>query len=663
MNKEIYSFYELVEQYEVNIPILQRDYAQGLEINLPICKNFLNELKLSIIERKQINLDFIYGNLNNDVFLPLDGQQRLTTLFLLHWYACEKEQCDESCFSTLKRFSYETRFSSRNFCESLLENSVSIENDASKISEQILDSKWFYLSWKHDPTIRAMLNTIDLIHSIFMDVDNLWSALVEQKTIVFHLLILENFGLSDDLYIKMNARGRLLTTFENLKAEIQDKAIKEKWEAEKAELDKFSYKIDGDWTDFLWQHFNKDNTIDNAHMNLITTLVMTKLPTNQLLKAQERIDVIQKLNASNNVRELIDYIDKETFDYITDVYTLYYGLICNNSLPSLDLVLWNHKPEGSLLHQVLLGVETSYSRKVLFYAQTRYLLSNPIVNTERFAEWIRVIRNIVARADLTPDGVRSDFIRSPEAFNGVIGLVNELATGCSDIYSFLSSSSISSNYAVDQVKEEILKAKIIQTYPEHKTLIFSIEDNELLRGRITKAIEYAGYRCDINEIDFELLEKIQVVFKRYFNMDLDQDGSQFDKFRRAMLTIEVDNQYRYYDYWQSEWNALDQKMIKKKLFPNFREIEYMLESKRVDPKEKEYFKKMVLMLTQEDYDTIINNFEKPDLMEYWQYRLIKEEGLLASCKSKHFAIAPDRSYCYLLKGKRPPNANGCRKIE
>ncbi|XUP88632.1 hypothetical protein B6672_009185 [Campylobacter jejuni] len=36
-------------------------------------------------------LDFIYGSVKNDVFLPLDGQQRLTTIFLLYWYSGKKE--------------------------------------------------------------------------------------------------------------------------------------------------------------------------------------------------------------------------------------------------------------------------------------------------------------------------------------------------------------------------------------------------------------------------------------------------------------------------------------------------------------------------------------------------------------------------------------------
>ncbi len=81
MNNDIYSFYELMQTYKVQIPIIQRDYAQGRTKNLAICKNFLKTLKESIINNKTINLDFIYGNVDKDIFLPLDGQQRLTTLF------------------------------------------------------------------------------------------------------------------------------------------------------------------------------------------------------------------------------------------------------------------------------------------------------------------------------------------------------------------------------------------------------------------------------------------------------------------------------------------------------------------------------------------------------------------------------------------------------
>lgn len=657
MSKDIYSFYELVQSYKVKVPIIQRDYAQGRKRNITICENFLKALKDSITNDKTINLDFIYGNVEDEVFLPLDGQQRLTTLFLLHWYAFIKEnKTDESIRANLKKFSYETRLSSRRFCEALLENTSSIDIGGNTISEQILDSKWFFISWKNDSTIRAMLRTIDTIHSVFKDVNNIWDSIVNKKNIVFHLLILENFGLSDDLYIKMNARGRLLTPFENLKAEIQDKSSKNNWEANKNETDKFSYRIDGRWTHFLWQNFKKNNSIDEAHMNFITTIVMAKLATGQLLKGAERTELIKKLNDNNSYRDLIKYIDEETFNYIYNAYELYCNLFESETVPDLNIVMWRHEPDGDLLNQILLGSNTSYTHKILFFAQTEYLLNNNIVDKEKYEEWMRVVRNIVSRADITPDGKRNDIVRSPETFNGAINLVNELSAGCKDIYDYLNNNSVSSSFAREQVKEEILKAKILINTPHNKELIHKTEDNELLRGRITFALECANYKDKIDTIDFELLQKVQMVFETYFNKEMECGNLEFDKLRRALLTIEVNGNYCYYNYWWSYWNAGEAE--KRKLFPLYREVEYFIGLSEYNI----YFKKLVTVLINQSYDEIISNFVKPESMENWQYRLIKEENLLFNCNAKYIAISQDRSYCYLLKGKRPSDTDGCQKI-
>lgn len=657
MGKDIYSFYELVQFYKVKIPIIQRDYAQGRKSNFSICENFLKALKDSIINNKTINLDFIYGNVEDDVFLPLDGQQRLTTLFLLHWYAYAKENnTEKSVRDTLKKFSYETRLSSRRFCEALLDNVITVDSAADTISEQILDSKWFFISWKQDSTIRAMLRTIDIIHSIFKNINGIWESLINKKNIVFHLLILENFGLSDDLYIKMNARGRLLTPFENLKAEIQDKSVKNNWEYTKSEIDKFSYKIDGRWTYFLWNNFRKNNSVDNAHMNFITTIVMVKLSIGQILKGAERIELIRKLNENNSYRELIKYIDQETFDYICESYELYCDLFDSGLSPSLNIDMWRHEPENNLLYQILLGANTSYTHKVLFFAHTEYLRRNATIDQTKYEDWMRVVRNIVSRADLTADGKRSDIVRSPETFYGAINLINELATGCGDIYNYLTTNTVSSSFAREQIKEEIIKSKIITTIPNNKILIHKTEDNELLRGRVTFALECANYKKSIDEIDFDLLSKVQTVFERNFNKELDSSNLEFDKLRRALLTIEVDGNYRYYNYWWSYWYAGDAE--KRKLFPLYRELEYFIGLDDF----KQYFKKLVVLLIDKSYDDIISTFVKPDNMENWQFRLIKEDALLFNCSSKYIAIPQDRSYCYLLKGKRPSDTEGCKMI-
>lgn len=657
MQNDLYSFYELMQAYEVKVPIIQRDYAQGRKNNIGLCENFLEALKESILSNKTINLDFIYGNVEDKVFLPLDGQQRLTTLFLLHWYAYVKECNNTEIRDVLKKFSYETRLSSRRFCEALLDNNISVDVTVSSISSQILDSKWFFISWKNDSTIRAMLRSIDLIHSVFNEVNNIWESLVIKKNIVFHLLILENFGLSDDLYIKMNARGKLLTPFENLKAEMQDKSSKGDWEKERAEIERFSYKLDDRWTHFLWLNFRKNNSIDNAHMNFITSIVMAKLSTGQILKGNERIDAIRKLNENNSSRDLINYIDAETFDYIYRAYELYCDLFESDAMPYLNIDMWRHVPEKNLLYQILLGSNTSYTHKVMFFAQTEYLLNNIAIDQEKYEEWMRVVRNIVSRADLTPDGKRSDIVRSPETFNGAINLVSELSAGCNNIYEFLGKNTISSSFAREQVKEEILKAQIIIYNPQYKQLIHKTEDNELLRGHISFALECANYKNDISNIDFNRLEQVQQVFKKYFNRELESGNLEFDKLRRTLLTIEVNGNYHCYDYWWSYWYAGDAE--KRKLFPLYREIEYFIGL----PEFKQYFKKLVLLLIEQSYDEIISNFAKPKKMENWQYRLIKEELLLFNCSSKYIAISQDRSYCYLLKSKRPSDIDGSKRID
>ncbi len=656
MNNDIYSFYELLEKYKVKIPIIQRDYAQGRKKNTVICENFLRTLKDSIIAGKTINLDFIYGNVEGDTFFPLDGQQRLTTLFLLHWYAFSMKGNACTGREILKNFSYETRMSSRRFCDALIENYISVDPDDKTVSEQIRDAKWFFISWENDSTINAMLRAMDSIHSIFKDMNDLCESLVNKKNVIFHLLILENFGLSDDLYIKMNARGKLLTPFENLKAEIQDKSLKCGWENEKIETEKFSYKIDGRWTDFLWNNFRSNDSVDNAHMNFITAIVMARLSTGQLLKGTERIDTIRRLNENNSDRELIKYIDKETFDYIYDSYEMYCTLFDSLSIPPLDIVMWRHEPDISIISQIFVGNNTSYTHKILFLAQTEYLFKNPIIDRDKFIEWMRVIRNIVSRADITPDGKRNDIIRSPEAFNGAVNLINELSAGCGDIYDHLANNTVSSFFAREQVKEEIIKAKLIKTSPENKELIFNTEDNELLRGRIIFALECAGYVSEVKDIDFSLLKKIQAVFAEYFNKDLDNCSLEFDKLRRSMLTIEVNGAYRFYNYWWSYWYAGE--ADKRKLFPIYREIEYFIGLSEYKP----YFKELVMLLINKSYDDIISEFKKPENMENWQFRLIKEEDLLKNCLSKYIAIPQGRAYCYLLKSKRPSDTAGSTQI-
>ena len=94
---------EEVQLKKIIIPIIQRDFAQGRKSPdvTRVRERFLESLYKAVTE-KPITLDFVYGDVDADGNMtPLDGQQRLTTLFLLHWYAAKKGRVSEEEYSFL----------------------------------------------------------------------------------------------------------------------------------------------------------------------------------------------------------------------------------------------------------------------------------------------------------------------------------------------------------------------------------------------------------------------------------------------------------------------------------------------------------------------------------------------------------------------------------
>jgi hypothetical protein len=215
---------------------------------------------LPLCERRPVSLDFVYGDVDaNGALVPLDGQQRLTTLFLLHWYlaACADRLEERQGW---KGFRYATRASARTFCARLVEHAAPV--DARPISGWIRNQDWYRFTWRHDPTIQSMLVMLDAINDHFSDADPLlaWNALVskEAPAITFHLLATESLGPTEELYIKMNSRGRPLTPFENFKAAF------EKFISWSPRAHEFAEKVDREWSDLLWSVAKP--SIDDAYL-------------------------------------------------------------------------------------------------------------------------------------------------------------------------------------------------------------------------------------------------------------------------------------------------------------------------------------------------------------------------------------------------------------
>lgn len=300
-NSKLTSFWNLVKEKKIVIPIIQRDYAQGRSGQEYLRERFLKQLFQALESGKALVLDFVYGSYENNILYPLDGQQRLTTLWLLHWYLSLCTGSLESDRESLSHFSYATRVSSRNFCEKLC--SIRYEYNRKTGEEYsrednivafIRNQHWFYTSYEQDPTIQSMLrmlggtakedkdgnDIVDGIEEICVNLtqETLADYLNQLKSayspIKFYTLDMEdkNLPLSDDLYIKMNARGKVLTDFENFKVDLlnykpdgETLLIDEDGKTE----DSFSHLLDTKWTDIFWLNRSPEHKIDDIFLKFL----------------------------------------------------------------------------------------------------------------------------------------------------------------------------------------------------------------------------------------------------------------------------------------------------------------------------------------------------------------------------------------------------------
>ena len=682
------SFWQLISKNKIEIPIIQRDYAQGRDDEKT--KKIRNGFLYSIIntlekENSPLELDFVYGNIKNNILQPLDGQQRLTTLFLLHWVLALKTSNLSENESTFLEFTYETRISSREFCKGLVKNWNDL-GEGQKLSEKISDSKWFFLSWKKDPTIKAMLTMLDAIEEKLKDkkteeLNIFWQKLTrENPVITFNFKELNDVGLTDDLYIKMNARGKALTEFENFKAQFE-KYIKESnsynidWEVDYKDkpTETFSHKIDTIWTDLFWKYRGDDNLIDNEFIKFISGIAINNYAQNleiiedieedekirtELDKKsngksvsseavkRERIErKIQLLFNSPDEISCIDFPTKKAFDYLVTSLDKY-SIDANNEILPNDLPLWDYckkeiieinninKIENNLFIEFIKNSETTYKQRVLFYAQTQYLLSSNEFNQESFSNWMRVIRNIVENVT----------IDSSQGFIGAIALVKELSNGVVNIYEYLAQNKITSVFASNQTSEEKLKASI-KNFKDNSNIIFLTEDTNFCKGRITFALDCIQYNKDNSQsFSSEKLEKIKNVINSYLSgKDITND------FRRALFTI-GDNHF--YDYWSTSY-LYAVEAPKRCMIANINDLINFAYNNKF----KKYLIELIQRLTKNNLEILLSEYEIPINMPNWKKRIIKEQNLLDYSHHHYLAIKDDQSCCWLIPYSKVANSD------
>ncbi|HCQ9101038.1 TPA: DUF262 domain-containing protein [Klebsiella variicola] len=486
------------EVSNVVIPIIQRDYAQGREEAWEIRDQFLHSISQALtapVDALPLDLDFIYGNLSTEerpTLSVLDGQQRLTTLFLLHWYLANKESkyadfSEQFAYQGKSRFTYQTRTAATEFFHALVRadsSGLKFAENAPTLREQITDSSWFYHSWLQDPTVSASLTMLNAIQSCFGKVPSeLYAKLCssDSQPVVFQYLNLSSFGLSDDLYIKMNSRGKSLTDFENFKAWLSGRMSQQHGAVT------FSEKIDQAWTDMFW-NLSKESTesFDTLFLRFFKRMAFLL----ECSQSSEPAYILANLNAAwfNALRSIREGFSSSEFE-ARDTFN-------PRNIQLLSTILdFLCSPHATLEHRSLL-MEFLTGSDLLgacrFYALCAFITAKRSSIDARFAEqhaqWSRVTDNFLYTMRIDSNQVAVGIVRS----------LDELAPYADDIYSCLRTVEVRLGFN-EQWDEEALKAKLIILDSAWEPALIRAESHPHLKGRIrgllkgAKTADNSGY--------------------------------------------------------------------------------------------------------------------------------------------------------------------------
>ena len=517
--------------------MLQRDYAYGRITETEKRAEFLRSIKGYLFsEHTNHELDFVYGEVSapkgTKTLILLDGQQRITTLFLLHWYLAiannEFSQFRELLLDGEKsKFTYNTRESSTDFCNALvsLYKKIKFENEEEKIenqeheylgylsseekiSKKIRNEKWFYAHWNNDPTVINMLNMIDDIKHTFPinECNGLYDKLNksgEASSITFNLLPLEKYGLTDELYIKMNSRGKPLTRFENLKSKIlklydnqkNNKAYQQKLQ-EICKADNKEYEsirdyvglmIDTRWTDMFWNFWLKSNPsvnskplVDDMFLSFICNICIFY---RDLYLMNDSLSMRRNSPEENEIETLMDSRNSIPYEKIISILQekdneLLYKLIDILNLISekndkqewilknyfdKNVYFFNENSAFKTIVEDYNANERNYEDKVIYFAYINYLLQfKPEKQDKKFIDWMRFVYDMCKNSYTLSNAVYT--------FSNCLAGINYLCE--QDIYKTLPKKNISGLVTLDtyQIEDEILRANLFDN-PKWKEAI------------------------------------------------------------------------------------------------------------------------------------------------------------------------------------------------
>lgn len=615
-NKESkpFSFKSFLEQYHVVIPMVQRDYAQGRTTDdvTRVRNRFLDAIKSYLVKSEDDNdvmkMDFIYGEkelvwstttankLEKIIVTPLDGQQRLTTLYLLHWYAAKKGIVEASNYEFLNNFTYDIRPSSRDFCSHLLQY---VPDWSLSFHDQLVDQNWFMGEWLNDPTVIGMLVMLDSINDKFGNIANLWEILTGEKArIVFYFLPLSENGLSDELYIKMNSRGKKLTAFEHFKAEYEDLYEKDSDEARTV-----NHKFDVEWADTFFPYRNQDDIVDNEFMKYFFYVSHILCYEQGIKKSNDEFELIKLVysdspNAVVNRKYLEDAFDcwyrvMKDYGSIDNFFAKYLsGFTYEKGKVTTFKSVYEYLDTQNFFHACVklyqVNNNFSYSDFLFLYGIITYLINKDAIKEDEFIDRLRTLRNLIWNSNSGEIRGDADYMKD------LLCEVKDL------MLAGVINKELSHKFNGIQIDEEIEKKEKKQEIDIEN--LHKFEDHPLIYG----------YASGLGYDNLGLVDTFVSLF---------DSTPEFVKIHRAMLAIDIymqtdSNRYYMGNHNRSTWSQLLHKSRNRNNFEKTMAVLRML---------------LQRIKNGESLDIIINKYlsEKEEKQIFdWRYYFVKYPDML-----------------------------------
>lgn len=514
---------QLLQRYaSIEIPIIQRDYAQGRPSPRDKTKlndkgdRFLKTLFEHLDQGTPLYMDIVYGSVecrgHQQVFLPLDGQQRLTTLWLLHWYVAQHDntagtEAREEVLALLSKFSYSTRRTAREFCQKLCQEQLP---KGEKPSTYVSDRQWYTRGYKQDPTVQAMLLMLDCIHKLYSSTPISMDCL---KSLTFRCFDIGEYGLSDDLYVKMNGRGRELSGVENLKADLIDYLKRHNYDFVQEEA--CDRKMDHQWADMAWGKGEKANEgFDARYLRLFNHYFYNLWIESNLSRSDDTIPSgLSSAFGQNDYRGFAPYevlLGEASSERLQEMVDFFDFLVQTQNKEEYRVWLrspWQTKKGPSTYPFLIDHDNPSRRERLALYAQMLYVrhAKQKADSPDHYRAWMRIVWNYI----IDPQHLRNyaDMVRK-------LKRLASLAPHVLDIEAHVKT--LPDTFG-PRLKHEADKLRYLDTYPTRRAALLRAELHPCLQGQIAFLLE-ADLKGDA---DFE--RAVHFLY-HFVTGDLQKDG-------------------------------------------------------------------------------------------------------------------------------------------